>query len=135
MKIFVDVKDTIEPEIFMARVGHAARVVAAQAERDMRGYIPSRRVAQSSKVDGRKVQWDHPLAPVMFQGYVQVDPELGIGGFLTKDGWRSRRGIKKVRSNRQMNFAIGGPRWTYRAAEQNIRKWLKIAREAIQNGK
>lgn len=135
MRIYTNVMDSIDPATFKLRAGMAARAVAAQAERDMRGYIPSKRVADSGRVDGRKLIWTHPLAPVMFQGYVQVDPKLGIGGFLTKDGWRSRPGVEKIHSNRMMRFRTGGPRWTYRAKEQNLEAWRKLARRILLNGK
>lgn len=135
MMIYANVQDTIDPEEFKLRAGKAARAVAAQAERDMRAYIPSKRVAENGRVDGRKIVWSHPLAPVMFQGFVQVDPKFGIGGFLTKDGWRSRPGVDKIHSNRQFHFLTGGPRWTYRAKEQNLEAWRKLARRILLNGK
>lgn len=135
MRIYTSVKDTIDTETFKLRVGKAARAVAAQAERDMRAYIPSKRVSASGRVDGRKVIWSHPLAPVMFQGYVQVDPKFGVGGFLTKDGWRSRPGVDKIHSNRQFHFASGGPHWTDRAKEQNMEAWRQLARRILLYGK
>lgn len=135
MNLHLSMTDTVDPAAFKRRVGDAARAVAAQAERDMRAYIPSTRVANNATVQGRKVIWSDPIAPVLFQGRVMVDPKLGIGGFPVEDGWRSRKGVEKVSSNRMMRFRRGGPRWTDRAVEQHLPAWLKLARRIILDGK
>lgn len=135
MKLYTSVKSDIDPALFKERAKLAAHAVAQQAERDMRAYIPAQRVSNSAAVDGRRVSWSHPLAPVMFHGYVYVDPVYNVGGFPTKDGFRSRPGVAKVRSNRMFHFKTGGPRWTDRAAEQCVGGWVMIARRILQNGK
>ena len=135
MRLYVDVKNSIDPSVFYARVNRAAEAVAVQAERDMRGFIPSRRVEASAKIKGRKITWTHPLAQIMFHGYIQVDPVTNAGGIPGREGWFSRPGVKKVHSNRQFAFATGGPRWTDRAAEQCYSKWRELARRVLLNGK
>ena len=57
-----------------------------------------------------------PGAWYLFRGKVMVDPKLGVAGFMTPEGWRSRKGCVKVLTNRDLQFFKGknpqaGPRW------------------------
>ena len=57
-----------------------------------------------------------PGAQYLFRGKVMVDPKLGVAGFMTPEGWRSRKGCVKVLTNRDLQFFKGknpqaGPRW------------------------
>lgn len=57
-----------------------------------------------------------PYAENLFRGKVMIDPKLGIAGFMTPEGWRSRKGCVKVPTQRDMQYFRGknpqaGPRW------------------------
>lgn len=59
---------------------------------------------------------DTPYAKYLFHGKVMVDPKLGIAGFMTPEGWRSRKGCVKVLTNRNLEYFDGknrqaGARW------------------------
>ena len=59
---------------------------------------------------------DSPDAKYLFYGKVMVDPKTGIAGFMTPEGWRSRRGCVKVRTDRDLQYnknknPRAGPRW------------------------
>lgn len=59
---------------------------------------------------------DTPYAKYLFHGKVMIDPQINAAGFLTPEGWRSRKGCVKVRTNRDLVFFRGknpqaGPRW------------------------
>ena len=59
---------------------------------------------------------DTPYAKYLFHGKVMIDPKINAAGFLTPEGWRSRKGCVKVRTNRDLVFFRGknpqaGPRW------------------------
>ena len=59
---------------------------------------------------------DTPYAKYLFHGKVMVDPKLGVAGFMTPEGWRSRKGCVKVLTKRDLQFFRGknpqaGPRW------------------------
>ena len=59
---------------------------------------------------------DTPYAKYLFHGKVMVDPETGMAGFMTPEGWRSRRGCAKVVTERNLEFFRGknpqaGPQW------------------------
>ena len=59
---------------------------------------------------------DSPDAKYLFYGKVMVDPKTNAAGFLTPEGWRSRKGCVKVRTNRSLQYnknknPRAGPRW------------------------
>ena len=134
MRLYTGVKDSIDPEMFKKRAPAAASALALQVERDMRAYIPSKRIIASGVVEGNRIIWRGPLTREFFFGKLYIDPVLHVGGFLTENGWRSRPGVKKVRSARDIRFTVGGPFWTKRATEAHRAAWRKLAKEALQHG-
>lgn len=59
---------------------------------------------------------DAPEAQYLFRGKVMVDPRNGAAGFMTPEGWRSRKGCVKVRTDRNLKYTKtknprAGPRW------------------------
>lgn len=61
---------------------------------------------------------DTPYAKFLFYGKVMIDPKLRIAGFMTPEGWRSRKGSVKVLTSRNLSFERSrvknpraGPRW------------------------
>ncbi len=57
-----------------------------------------------------------PYAKYLFYGKVMIDPKLGVAGFMTPEGWRSRKGSVKVRTGRDLKYTRtknpqAGPRW------------------------
>lgn len=59
---------------------------------------------------------DVPYGQVLFRGKVMVDPRTGAAGFMTPEGWRSRKGCKKVATNRNLQYTrtknpLAGPHW------------------------
>ena len=57
-----------------------------------------------------------PYAKYLFYGKVMIDPKLGVAGFMTPEGWRSRKGCVKVRTGRDLQYnrtknPQAGPRW------------------------
>ena len=60
-----------------------------------------------------------PEVRMLYHGKVMVDPETGKAGFLTADGWKSRKGVKKSISNRDIEYTTtknpeAGPYWDRR---------------------
>ena len=56
---------------------------------------------------------------MLYHGKVMVDPQTGAAGFLTADGWKSRKGVKKSISNRDIEYTTtknpeAGPYWDRR---------------------
>lgn len=65
-----------------------------------------------------------PQARYLFKGKVMIDPKINAAGFLTPEGWRSRKGSVKVLTERNLVYSkeknpAAGPRWdrTLSAAE------------------
>ena len=59
---------------------------------------------------------DAPQAKYLFYGKVMVDSKLKVAGFMTPEGWRSRKGVVKVLTGRDLEYTktknpMAGPRW------------------------
>lgn len=59
---------------------------------------------------------DTPYAKYLFYGKKMIDPQINASGFLTPEGWRSRKGSVKVLTNENLNYnrtknPDAGPRW------------------------
>lgn len=59
---------------------------------------------------------DAPQGKYLFYGKVMVDPKINAAGFMTPEGWRSRRGSVKVLTSRNLQYTKtknpqAGPRW------------------------
>ena len=90
--------------------------------RRIKRYMPFRSGATYkitvAQTDIRKpmIVTDTPYAKYLFQGKVMVDPATGVAGFMTTEGWRSRKGCTKVLTDRDLKFFRGknpqaGARW------------------------
>lgn len=90
--------------------------------RRIKRYMPFRSGATYKitvvQTDIRKpeIVTDTPYAKYLFRGKVMIDPKLGVAGFMTPEGWRSRKGCVKVLTNRDLQYFKGknpqaGPRW------------------------
>lgn len=141
VKFYVGSRGIVDPEIFKQRVTRAAHIVAAAAERDMRGLVPaaSGRLRASAQVDGRKVHWTAPYAGTLFYGSLMVDPVFNKGGFPYPNYgagvFRSRKGVTKVASGRRLSYRIGMRNWIREGKSLYGDRWLKMAKEALLNGK
>ena len=72
-------------------------------------------VAQTN-ISKPEIVTDTPYAKYLFYGKVMVDPRTGAAGFMTPEGWRSRKGCKKVLTDRDLQYTHtknpqAGPRW------------------------
>lgn len=59
---------------------------------------------------------DTPEGQYLFRGKVMIDPKINAAGFMTPEGWRSRKGSVKVRTSRNLVYnktknPMAGPRW------------------------
>ena len=59
---------------------------------------------------------DTPYAKYLFYGKVMIDPKINAAGFMTPEGWRSRKGSVKVLTSRDLKYnrtknPNAGPRW------------------------
>lgn len=102
--------------------GDVQRFHTANALRRIQRYLPYRSGATiklmiaHSPVDEPFIHVDAPYARMLYHGKVMVDPQTGAAGFLTANGWRSRKGVAKVESNREIQYdktknPRAGPFW------------------------
>ena len=60
-----------------------------------------------------------PYAAYQYYGVVMIDPKINAAGFMTPEGWRSRRGSRKVLTDRPLQYdrsknPLAGPFWDRR---------------------
>ena len=105
--------------------GDVQRFHTANVRRRIQKYMPYRSGATiklmivQSPVDEPFIHVDAPYARMLYNGMVMVDPDTGAAGFLTPNGWRSRKGVKKVESDREITYdksknPKAGPDWDRR---------------------
>lgn len=107
--------------------GDVQRFHTANVLRRIQKYMPYRTGATiktmivQSPVSSPFIHVDVPYARMLYYGKVMVDPKTGAAGFLTENGWRSRRGVPKVASSRDIQYdktknPRAGPFWDRRLA-------------------
>ncbi|MBQ6696188.1 MAG: hypothetical protein IJN16_05740 [Lachnospiraceae bacterium] len=86
--------------------------------------------------NGSEVVWDTPYAQYMWNGIVYEDPELHCAGFKTENGWRSRKNVEKVPTDRKLKYYKGnkrGSHWVDKMLQNGGREAIeKVAREAVK---
>lgn len=82
--------------------------------------------------NGTDVVWNTPYAHYMWEGIVYVDPLLHCAGFSTEDGWRSRKDVQKIPTDRSLSYGNGnlrGAHWAERmlqnGGQEKIEKVLQ----------
>lgn len=113
--------------------GDVQRFHTANAKRRIQKYMPYRSGATiklmivQSPADEPFIHVDAPYARMLYYGKIMVDPKTGAAGFLTANGWRSRKGVPKVVSDRDIQYdqtknPQAGPFWDRRlmAAEGEV---------------
>jgi hypothetical protein len=92
------------------KLAEAQRYIDSEVLRLSDPYLPFQTGMLRSKgilgtvVGSGMVTYDGPYARNMYYGKVMVDPVTGAAGFLTADGWRSRKGVRKVVSERKYQY-------------------------------
>lgn len=82
------------------------------------------------------IVWNTPYARYMWNGIVYEDPDLHCAGFKTENGWRSRKGVQKVPSDRSLQYYNGthrGSHWVDRMLQEGGQEEIeRQAREAVR---
>lgn len=105
--------------------GDVQRFHTANVRRRIQKYMPYRSGATiklmivQSPADEPFIHVDQPYARMLYHGKVMVDPVTHAAGFLTSNGWRSRKGVPKVVSDRDIRYDQtenhqAGPYWDRR---------------------
>ncbi len=122
---------TILKRLGVTTGGDVQRFHTANVRRRIQKYMPFRTGAMiklmiaQSPVEEPFIHVNAPQARMLYYGKIMVDPKTGAAGFLTPNGWRSRKGVPKVPSNRDIDYSTtknpqAGPYWDRRlvAAEK-----------------
>lgn len=83
-----------------------------------------------------EVVWKTPYAHYVHEGIVYVDPETHAAGFLTEDGWKSRKNVSKIPSDRKLQYQgapMRGSHWVDRSMQEGgIEVVEDAARKAVK---
>lgn len=119
--------------------GRVQQVVTNEVINLSEPYVPFDEgdLAASVRIEnGTDVVWRMPYSHYMWGGIVYEDPLLHCAGFQVEDGgWRSRKGVQKVPTNRKLEYQNGslrGPMWVPRMLQNGgARKIEDKARKAV----
>lgn len=125
--IKVDMKpvSAIMKQLGLTAQGDVQRFHTANVRRRIQKYMPYRSGATiklmivQSPADEPFIHVYAPYARMLYYGKVMVDPRTHAAGFLTANGWRSRKGVKKIESIRDIEYDKSknhqaGPFWDRR---------------------
>ena len=109
----------------------AMHIVAAQAMKDTRQYVPMRNGQLDARtyVDGNKLVYPGPYARFLYYGKVMIDPETGSA--------YARKGATKVVTDKDLVFttdfhADAQSFWFEASKAQNMEKWQRVAEKAVK---
>lgn len=87
------------------------------------------------------LHYKEPYSHYMYEGIVYVDPDYKVAAFYNPDrGFWSRPGIKKIPSERKLNYQRNNPyatdHWDIKAAEAGqLNKLYRTINSALQSGR
>jgi hypothetical protein len=118
----------------------AEHVLAIQVESDTDQFVPARNrvLADGTRVIGNLVVYPGPYARYLYYGKVWIDPKINAAGFLTDEGWFSRKGSRKVPTERDLHISQAVNRkacshWFEASKAQNLKKWVRVADKAVKD--
>lgn len=93
-------------------------------------------VTESGEGPALTVTYATPYARMLYYGIVMVDPKTKAAGFLTENGWRSRKNIRKVKSDppRELKYSTPGTGklWCETARNAYGEDWELIIQNALR---
>ena len=135
--------DLNEPKILAKVTGNPfGLLVSNEWKRLLDPYTPKETglLMQGARLKPWEIEYIQPYSAYMYYGEVYVDPVTGASGFLTDEGWKSRKGVKKVPSGRKFNYQKNNPyatdHWDVKAAQAGqLDKLYRILNNALQSGR
>ncbi len=94
---------------------------------------------QTAKVRPWEIEYIQPYSAYQYFGEIYVDPQTGASGFITDEGWKSRKGVKKVPSGRPLQYQKNNPyatdHWDEKAAKAGqLDKLYRTLNNGLQSG-
>lgn len=102
--------------------GDAQKFHTANVLRRIKRYMPFvsgmtyKVTVVQTDINRPEIVTDTPYAKYLFYGKKMIDPKINASGFLTPEGWRSRRGSVKVLTGEPLQYTktknpMAGPHW------------------------
>lgn len=128
------------------RSSKAEHIVAVQAQKDTSPYVPflTGSLDQRTRVVGNTIIYPGPYARYLYYGVKMVDAATGKGPMRYVDKYgneviRYRKGATLKPTNIPLKYTTdfhpqAGPKWFERSKAENLDKWLRVAKKAVNNG-
>lgn len=140
-----DVKVTLNKAAVIARLEKqhqkAQFAMSQQALKDCNEYCPkdANGLISSSQThtdfENGVLKWVTPYARHLYYGVIMVDPKTGKACFPIGDQLYSRKGVKKVKSNREFKFNGKACKlWAEKAASEHKEDWKAIYAKVFKGG-
>ncbi len=112
--------------------GRVQKIFTSECARHMDPYVPMQSgiLKNTRDIEDDGITYRGPYARNMYYGKVMVDPVTKAAGFLTEEGWRSRKGVRKIVSNREYVYHGGGGN-PARGKLWDVRMWADRGRAIL----
>lgn len=137
-RLSLDTRRIIE-RLGLTERGRVQRVACEEILRLSDPYVPLSEgyLRDTGHVENNtEIVWNGPYAHYMYEGIVYEDPHLHCAGFRTENGWRSRKDVEKVPSDRVLHYNNGsrrGDHWVDRMMNNGGREKVEEAvRRAVE---
>lgn len=135
--------DLTELETVRSSMTKANDILVYQVMKDTSPYVPFLTGSLNARTQavGNTIIYPGPYARYLYYGKVMVDSVTGKGpAYIPEVGYRFRKGAILKPTGRDLQFtksfhAKATARWFEVSKARNLQKWLRIAKEAILNGK
>lgn len=139
MKLRIDLNEPrIRAKVTSNRFG---LFVAHEWKRLINPYTPKDTglLMQTARVRPWEIEYIQPYSAYQYYGEKYVDPMTGAAGFLTDEGWKSRKGVKKVPSGEPLQYQKNNPyatdHWDEKAAKAGqLDKLYRTLNNGLRSG-
>lgn len=119
VKVNLKPVDQMLKDLGLTPDGDVQMQLTRMVDKHLTDYMPYLTGTMATKekhiISSTEIEVVAPQAKMLYYGVVMVDPVTGAAGFLTPNGWRSRKNVPKVKSNRTFHYSNGrGPFWNRR---------------------
>lgn len=126
-----------------ARIDATQGALDAQVWQDVQRYMPrdtgnliSNTNALNSTVRGKVYLYppDSDYGHYQHEGIKYIDPVYHCAGFMTPDGWRSRKDVTKIPSNQKLKYTDPNAQahWGEVAYENHSQQWLELVKRGLE---
>ena len=101
------------------------------------GNLISRTEALNKATKGRVYYYNPNVSygHYQYEGYIYEDPVYHVGGFTDGSRWWSRKGVKKVKSDRPLTYPsnpMAEAHWNEVAFANHKKQWVDVVRRELK---